>query len=413
MPPICSRMRGVRAGLVAVGALVSASCGSAPQIESDQSLVVDEVGTVLSGCVDEFDARRDYFPAKAELEDAELFRLTYHGSYKLLDVDAAGAPGGVARYVLVQCGAPLPAEHADRIHITVPAQRLAVTHSYLQEALVLLGAVDRLVGVQRAEYAAAPEIRAGMAAGEILAVGSGHHADIELISALEPDAVLVYEPFFAESDRLLDLGIPVIASSDGRETTMLGATEWMMLVASLLNREADMAQILEETRGRYAALAERVSDIEDRPTFIVTRPYRGTWYLPGGRGSWARLIEDAGGRYVFRADTTAAGREYPLEAVIDRASEIDTWIGVANASSIGALVEDEPRVAALEAVRLGSVWANDGATTPDGYNPYWEHRLPYPDRMLADLIAALHPDRLPDHELIYMRRLPQQEGGAP
>ncbi len=398
---------GTRALLVLGCVLTTVGCGQAPPQPIENALVVDESGAVVSGCVNDFEPDRDYFPAEARLQDAELFDVTYHGSYKLLDIEAVGAPGGVARYVLVQCGTLAPPEHADRVRITVPARRLAVTHSYLQEALVLLGAVDRLVGVQRAEYAAAPEIRAGMEAGTILSVGSGPHADVELITALETDAVLVYEPFFAESTALLELGIPVLPVSDGREPTMLGATEWMMLVAVLLNREADMTRILEETRGRYHALAERVRDVPERPTFIVGRPYRGTWYLPSGRGNWARLIEDAGARYVLREDSTSGGREHALESVIDRAGEIERWIGVSDAASIEELVTDEPRLSGLAAVRDGQVWASDAARTPDGYNPYWEHRLPYPDRVLADLISVFHPERLPGHERVYFRALPK------
>ena len=99
-----------------------------------------------------------------------------------------------------------------------------------------------------------------------------------------------------------------------------------------------------------------------------------------------------------------------LEAVMDRADEIEIWIGVSDATSVSELLRDEPRLAALRAVQQRQVWATDAARGPTGYNPYWEHRLPYPDRMLADLIRILHPDRLPDHELRYFRRLPEGTG---
>ena len=254
-----------RGVLVVLTSSLVVGCGQSPETTSTAELVFDAAGAVVSGCVTEHEPGRDYFPAKARVQDAELFRISYHGSYKLLDIDAAGAPGDTARYLLVQCGTPVPEGHEDRTLVRVPAARLAVTHSYLQEAIVLLGAVDRLVGVQRAEYAAAPEIRSAMESGAILPVGAGHHTDIEVISALEPDAVVVYEPFYAESTMLTELGVPVIPSSDGREPTMLGATEWMMVVAALLNREADMERILDETRSRYQALADHVRDVEHRP----------------------------------------------------------------------------------------------------------------------------------------------------
>ncbi len=405
------RSVGVWATLSACLSCAAGGCGRAPAPEAEASApAFDASGAVVSGCVESYDPGRDYFPVKAEPVDAELFRLSYQGSYKLLDIDAAGAPGGTARYLLVQCGTPVPEGFDDRTVVSVPARRLAVTHSYLQEALVLLDAVDRLVGVQRVEYAAAPAIRAGLESGAILPVGAGHHTDIELISALDPDAVLVYEPFLAESGMLTELGVAVIPSSDGREPTMMGATEWMSVVGALLNREADMARVLEETRERYRALADRVRDVERRPRFIVGRPYRGSWYLPGGRNNWARLIEDAGGRYVLADDSSSSSLPRALEGVIDRGDEVEVWIGVSDASSMAELLADEPRLSSLQAVRDARVWGSDGARGADGYNPYWEHRLPYPDRMLADLIRILHPDRLPGHELRYFRPLPEESG---
>jgi len=40
-----------------------------------------------------------------------------------------------------------------------------------------------------------------------------------------------------------------------------------------------------------------------------------------------------------------------------------------------------------------------------GGNDYWETGSLRPDLVLADLIKILHPDLLPEHELVFRRRL--------
>src|ERR1051325_10727185 len=59
------------------------------------------------GCIDRFDPQVDYFPAKAAVEEARGFSVTYHRSYKLLTV-AARSEGPAELSVLLQCGAPRP-----------------------------------------------------------------------------------------------------------------------------------------------------------------------------------------------------------------------------------------------------------------------------------------------------------------
>jgi len=53
------------------------------------------------GCVDTVDAAADYFPDKVTVEDAVNFSVTYHRSYKVVDV-RSGVTGSRERYVLVQ-----------------------------------------------------------------------------------------------------------------------------------------------------------------------------------------------------------------------------------------------------------------------------------------------------------------------
>ena len=45
---------------------------------------------VTRGCVEKYDATKDYFPDKVTVEDAVNFTVTYHRSYKVVSARATG-----------------------------------------------------------------------------------------------------------------------------------------------------------------------------------------------------------------------------------------------------------------------------------------------------------------------------------
>ena len=59
----------------------------------------------------------------------------------------------------------------------------------------------------------------------------------------------------------------------------------------------------------------------------------------------------------------------------------------------------------LEVVKAGRVYNNNARMNPHGGNDFWEQGVVEPDVALSDLIRILHPDLLPDHQLVYHRLL--------
>ncbi|BAL99694.1 MAG: hypothetical protein KatS3mg049_2263 [Caldilinea sp.] len=51
------------------------------------------------------------------------------------------------------------------------------------------------------------------------------------------------------------------------------------------------------------------------------------------------------------------------------------------------------------------MYNNNARLNEYGGNDYWEGGLANPDVVLADLIKIFHPELLPDHELVYYRKL--------
>lgn len=82
---------------------------------------------VTTGCVQRFDSTADCFPDEAVLEDAVTFSVEYRKSYKVITVKDASPGGPAERYVLVQCGTPVPKLTNDLVGaqvVTVPVSSL-------------------------------------------------------------------------------------------------------------------------------------------------------------------------------------------------------------------------------------------------------------------------------------------------
>jgi iron complex transport system substrate-binding protein len=59
----------------------------------------------------------------------------------------------------------------------------------------------------------------------------------------------------------------------------------------------------------------------------------------------------------------------------------------------------------FRAYQIGAMYNNNARLNEYGGNDYWEGGLANPDVVLADLIKIFHPELLPDHELVYYRKL--------
>ena len=84
---------------------------------------VPRATNITAGCVERVDPAADYFPDKVAIEDASTFSVEYRKSYKVVTIKEVYAGGPGERYVLVQCGTPVPrleGELAGAQVVTVP-----------------------------------------------------------------------------------------------------------------------------------------------------------------------------------------------------------------------------------------------------------------------------------------------------
>jgi iron complex transport system substrate-binding protein len=361
-------------------------------------------------CVADYDPNQDYFSEKIERDYARGFEVEYFNHYKVVSVVNPWKNAEVTfQYVLVQCGTPVPAGFEDAQIVEVPIQSVVALSTTHLPHLEKLGVLDALVGVSRPKQVNSSAVQSKIQQGEVVGVGSRSTLNWEALLELNPDLVMTFGTGNAEFDtfpKLMEFGIPTAIVAEYMETSPLAKAEWMKFTALFFNREAKAESIFADIAKRYeqkVAIAEKVSE---RPTVFTGFNQSGTWYVPGGESYVAQYLDDAGARYLWAENDARGSLPLDFEAVYERAKNADYWLHVSQDwESTEDVIAQDQRYANFQALQQEQVYNNDARVNAAGGNDYWESGIVNPDVVLADLIKILHPELLPEHELVYYRPL--------
>ncbi|MFP4151304.1 MAG: ABC transporter substrate-binding protein [Alkalispirochaeta sp.] len=314
-------------------------------------------------------------------------------------------------YALVPRGEPAPdADRFDAV-VPVPVERLVSLSTTVIPHLRDLGVIDRLVAVDQGDYIYDEEVHRRIEEGAIIEVGTGESLNVEKIITARPDLVLTSAMGADDLTlrRLSAVGVPVIVLADWREADPLGRAEWIRLVGALFDRSNAAVELFAQRAERYrsvAALVERIPAGE-RPTILVNAPWQGSWPVPAGDSYVARLFEDGGGRYLWR-DRSGTGSVFlDVESVMERGGDAEFWFNLNYGwQERSDITDTDPRLGVFSSFRSGTVYHYIRRVRPWGANDYWESGAARPDLVLSDIVRILHPSVLPDHDLVYYRRVP-------
>lgn len=278
--------------------------------------------------------------------------------------------------------------------VRTPIRRAVCLSSSHVAMFDALDAIESVKGVSGIDYLSNPYIAAHRASGQVRDVGSDSNLDFELLAALRPDVVLLYATTgenTATTSKLRELGIPYIYIGDYMEPTPLGKAEWLMVVAELCGKRAEGQALFEGIAARYEATRAAVAADTSarRPRVMLNTPYRDTWFMPSTQSFMVRLVEDAGGAYVYPQNTSNTSVAVDLEEAYLLARSADVWLNVGGCNSLQELRAQNPRFASVPAVAQRRVYNNNRRQTPAGGSDFWESGIMRPDRVLLDLAAIM------------------------
>jgi len=315
------------------------------------------------------------------------------------------------RYWLVPKNAPdTLRQPKNTLRIEVPVAQVVCTSTTHLPYLDLLQQAKTLVGFPQPKLISTPALVKRVRTRQIANIGVPNALNVEAVLALQPEIIMAFAMGSAPPSlqQLAQSGIPVLYNTDWQESTPLGLAEWIKVWGVLLGQEARADSAFNAIESRYLTLQNKVKALPaisgDSLTILSGSMYGDSWYVPGGQSFIAQYFAHAGGRYAWQQDSTRGSLALSFEAVYQKAATANYWIGVGQYSTLKDLQADNPRYAGFAAFGQQQVYSY---TPPNlqGGNPYFEQAYARPDLMLADIVAILHPEVLPQHQPNFFYRI--------
>jgi iron complex transport system substrate-binding protein len=339
------------------------------------------------------------------IEYAKGFAIQYFKEYKKVIVYSPWVKNSIyASYYLVDNKNTITP--TDGTKILIPLKTIAPTSVTHFEFLSLLEELASINGVCSSHLIYNKTINEMLNAGKITDLGDAFSINIEKTLQLNPSALMMsgYNQNDTYAQRVTQAGIPVIFNNEWMETSLLARAEWIKFVAAFYDKESLADSLFGSIAKNYATISNKALKTTTKPNVMSGSNFRGTWYMPSGQNFMAKLYADAGAAYFYANDTTTGSLALNVETVLVNFSKSEVWLNC-NFNSISDLINADSKHKLFKAVTDKEVYNFNKRMLPSTANDFWESAVARPDLILSDVIAILHPELLPNYELVYAEKL--------
>lgn len=343
-----------------------------------------------------------------DLKYAEGFRVTVVEESKLVEVlyPFQGATEGY-KYLLVPRDKRIPKHDASTRVIRIPVRSIVCTSTTHIPLLDYLGEANKLVGFPTPDYISSEPMRKRIDAGGVTDLGVDKGLNVERLAMLDPDMVMGYtmSSDYGQFKKIEDLEIPVVLNAEYLEKHPLGRAEWIKFMALFFNKEERADSVFSVIEKNYLETKALADSANSEPTVLSGVVYGDAWFMPGGKNYAAKLLDDAGCRYLWANDDSHGFLQIAFESVFKKASEADLWIGVSNYNSLEEMRNSDSRYSKFRAFEERRVYTYNARKGDRGGSEFLELGYLRPDIILQDLVRIAHPELLPEHDLYFHKQL--------
>lgn len=284
--------------------------------------------------------------------------------------------------------------------MVIPTSAIA----YMKE----LNLTEKITGISQPDFIFNPKIHELIKQNKISTIGSFDEIFIEKILMNKPDIFIsTSSPTLAKFHEQLEKeNIKVIYIDEYEELNPLARAEYVKIFGILFGKEKEADDLFTQIEKNYTEIKTLVEKNQSKnPTVFANQIYGDIWYMPGGKSFQAKLIEDAGGNYLWKSDDVTGNLNLSFESVFEKANEADIWINAGDFPDKATLLASYKNYEWLAAFKNGKVYNWNNKITPKGANDYFETGTARPDLVLKDLASIFHPELFPNYELRFYKRL--------
>jgi len=293
-------------------------------------------------------------------------------------------------------------------YIPIPVNTIVCTSTTHIPLLDYLDETASLTGFPTLDYISSEKMRRRIDAHEVEELGIDEAINIENLINIKPEVVMGYSLSgdFGQFSLIEEAGIPVVLNAEYLERHPLGRAEWIKMAGVLFDKEDMADSIFNFIEAQYLETRNLATNSATRPTVMSGIVYGDSWFVPGGKNYAAKILQDAGFKYLWEQDTTSAFLPLSFESVFDQANKADFWIGVGSFKSLNELSANDTRYEAFSPFQNRHIYSYDKRIGAKGGSEFLELGYLRPDLILKDLVHIGHPNLLPKHELFFHFQLP-------
>jgi len=355
--------------------------------------------------------KKNDHPEKTRIDHAKGFTIAYFDHFKIVNIISPfEKTADTTKYLLLERGTKKPAGYQDYQVIEIPIRNLVAMSSMHVGLLGFLDSYDILSGLGNLQYVYAPEVKKLIQEGKITEVGKDQGLNEEKLVTMHPDLIMTMGSPGAGMDHyqlLAEAGIPVMINSEWVETSPLARAEWVKLLAALLNKEELVNKKFSVLEKEYETLADLAKTSGTKPQVISGLNTKDAWFLPSGDSYMAQFFRDAGADYHWSTLKASGSLSLSFETVYPVALQADYWmnVGFNSKDTKKDILAMDSRYSDFQSYKTGQMYSYNNRVNDKGSNDFFESGNINPQTVLADLIKIFHPELLPEHELVYYKKI--------
>ena len=280
------------------------------------------------------------------------------------------------------------------------AYKMISLSATLNGMISILNAQNSLVGIGDKNYIFDSKILANLENGSTQSFGNETNISLEKIVASKTN-LLFYSGFgdaFPNEEKLTKLNISVIPIYDWRENHPLGKAEWIKVIGVITGKEKEANDYFQMVTKEYEKIRSITDTISQKPSVLAGSIFGDIWYAPGGKGYFAKLLEDAGANYIYKYSESSASQEFSMEKILNDNINTTYWINP-TFPTLKALIKSNPNVKYLKAFKTNSYCYSHQM------NKFWEQSAAMPHIVVKDLAQIFHPTVQLEKELYFYKKL--------
>ncbi len=270
---------------------------------------------------------------------------------------------------------------------TILKPRIAVLSTVFAGFLEALQMQNSIVAIDNIKYYNDSLILQNYKQKKTLEIGEEGQLQIEKIIALKPHYLIV-SSFSGtqkqEYETLEKFGVKIIYCDNFKEQHPLARAEWLKFFGVITHKYRYADSLFNMIANNYNQIKNK-NPLAKKPKIMADAPFGDNWFVAGGNSFTAKLIDDAGGIYLFKHKVPLFSYSLHLEEVLQTAKNADIWIHTNQYKTKQELAIADKRYQLFKPFGLNTIFNNNKQENSVGGNAFWEIGAARPDWILEDL----------------------------